>query len=206
METASGSSVTVHTTVYTNRTRLYLAPVVNTFDNRLAKLVNDTTPIAWGINDLLYFEKKVKLNHGIFILHQTKGIAEYLRHIKTKSYFVDDYIFELRNRDIHMSVLRVTRPWRKTHDAFVAGRFSEMYTDRQLKRVKIQPRLATGKPNAIYDVLTKNPEYRATFEQMLMELYGVDCGADGAEYDSFSFSNCYEVFNAPSPPGIKSLI
>jgi len=211
MVTASGSktpgaSVMVHTKMYVNRSKLYLAPVVNSFDSRLAGIINKTTPLAWGVNDLIYHQKKARLNHAIFILHNTIHMRDYMRYVKNKPYYVDDYIFHLGNLDIHMSVLRMTRPWRKTHQAFVNGKFSEMYDDRQLKRVGIRPRLANGKPNAIYQVLTKHPEYQATFEAKLEELYGTNTGAPDAEFDSFSFSNCYEVFNSNNPPGLNELL
>lgn len=171
-------------------------------DRKLPALINDTNVFMWGVNDLVYNRFKGDVQYCLFILHQDEtNIQSYLKHIRDKSYHVDDYIFNLRDPGFHMSVLRVNRTWRSSYTNFTQGRFSKMYTNKQLVRIKVNPRLVTGKDNAIYQVLTHDERYRPAFEQKLLELYNTTIETQkDVEFDSFSFSQTFEVFNAFDKP------
>jgi hypothetical protein len=205
MDLKSYGPITVETKII-NRTRLYMAPVLNAVDNQLPSKINLTDITMWGTNDIVYAKHKQMTQYCLFILHKVnEHLGSYIEYCKSRPFFVDDYIFNLREIDYHMSVIRLPRTWKKSYDAFVDGRFSQMYTDKQLKRVKISPRFYDGRPNAIYQVLTRDEKYREKFEEKLEELYGTTVAPDDAEYDSHNFSHTLEVFNATTTPGFKDL-
>lgn len=189
-----------------NRTRLYMSPILNAVDNKLPGKINLTNISMWGTNDIIYAHNKEYLHYCLFILHKVnEHLGAYIQYCKDRSYFVDDYIFNLRDTNYHMSVIKLPRTWKKSYDCFINGKFSEMFTDKQLKRIKISPRFYDGRPNAIYQVLTKDKNYREKFEQKLYDLYETDTFPDDGEYDSHNFSHTFEVFNANKTPGFQNL-
>jgi hypothetical protein len=204
----SSGEITIDTKIYVNRTKLYLAPVLNAIDDKLPSKLNATNVIMWGVNDIIYKKVKQTVDHCIFILHRGENVnlGIYLEYIHSKIYFVDDYVFNIRDYSYHMSIIRVTRNWKLTYNHFVNGNFSLMYDKRQLVKAKIVPRLHDGTPNAIYSVLTKDARYREVFEEKVFSLYNTtDFPDDSSELDSFNFSQTFEVFNAKTTPGFKEL-
>lgn len=200
--------ITIESKVYVNRTRLYLAPVINAIDKRLPSKINSTDVVMWGVNDIIYQQFKESVDYCIFILHRADRVhfPNYLNYLRDKLYFIDDYVFNLHDYKYHMSVIRVTRNWKNTYTHFINGSFSLMYDNKQMVKAKIVPRLHDGTPNAIYSVLTKDPGYRQTFEDKLFDLYEfTDVTDPNSELDSFNFSQTFEVFNAQTTPGFKEL-
>lgn len=210
----SDEVVKITTNLYANRTVFYLAPIINAMSTQLSRRINFNSAIAWGINDLVYLEHKEKHHYAIFILFRplghspfhadrqrsTQGFQQFLRWVRQQTFFIDDYIYNLRGERLHMVTLKVNRTWKKAYNQFLDGHFSQMYSRRDLHKVQIRPMTRLGKRNAVYEVLTKAERYHEVFEEEVNTLFASNVMMEkGVEYDAHELTRMFEVFNSDQP-------
>lgn len=195
---------------------MYLAPIVNTFGDEVVTMLNATNIQAWGLYDVLYLKAKGQreLSHHLFVLQDPNGIynAEidshvnaglsrrlyqaYLKIVRKSIHYVDDYPFDMQRKQ-HVTVFRVPPSYTDTYDHFISGEFSRMYNEFTLERIGIKQVLRSGKPNLVYQILTRKAEYRQVFQDKINRMFNTTVVLeDSAELDSFAINPTYEVLNA----------
>ena len=198
------------TVSYVNRTRLYLAPTVNTLPKYVIQSINRLNVHMWGVNDVLYeYVGATKTKHLLFMLvvvpQGRNAIAQFKRDVGVLRGFenyVDDYCFNFRQRKLHMIVLHVGSRWRRAYSNFIEGKFSEMFSTTDLNTVQITEFTRTGQLNQPWVVLTKDQRYKQSFQSQIKQFFGTqDVPDELDEYDSFTIYPTSEVFNAkPGKP------
>lgn len=187
----------VNQEVYLNRTKLYLAPILNVINANLKNVE------AYGIYDVKYENVHAEFtrDYHIFILNNpylnTSEFAKALTHIRKSQYYVDDYLFDLNKKNKHMIIMRIPEEYHHSYDAFVIGRFSRMYSVSDLEKLKIPQRTSNGKVNAPWYILTKDASYRKFFISRINEIFGniLDDDHEPLEYDVFHVKPKKEGFN-----------
>lgn len=220
----SSDRIDIHTKlVYIpNRTGFYLAPVLNHLSEALVRRINRTGVLAFAINDIEYVKGKGKHHYCLFILHVPEGMAtvnpdqkvrsrhsfqRYLDYVRKQRYYIDDYRYTLQGKPLHVVAVQINRSWYKAYEAFLQGKFSSMYSRRDLHKVRIKPRTRGGHRNAVFEVLTQADRYHEIFEREVNDLFGTNVIMDTVEeYDSHHLHRSFEVLNATEAPGFDELL
>jgi hypothetical protein len=154
---------------YHNRTKVYLAPMLNYYGDTFRSLIRKLETTAVGIADIL---EKTDNKYCLYFLVNTKKdklkvFDGVLHMLKSYSFFVKDYPFgEIFNNQLHMLVFEIPEELHGAYDAFLDSKYSKMLTTEQ---IDILFNRVYGKTAAV-QVMTKDPEYRVKFEERVNSL------------------------------------
>lgn len=126
--------------LYENRTWLYLYPSLRFYGDDLVERLGKFFKLAVGVGDVNYSKK----GNCIFILFHMelpfadralekyrKDFSEFLSWLSYKPYYVTDYVYNEKEQQ-HMVVIKLPKAMDSAYLDFVAGRYSNMYTDKQV--------------------------------------------------------------------------
>lgn len=186
---------------YVNRTRIYMGNVlISHLDYNTAHALRIMNPVMWGTYDLKYvWAKKLTkyIDYQLFVLLNVDSDVRrsMIPMLKKDKYFIDAYPYSFKQKDLIFAVFKIPKPLRKPYDKFLEGKFSEMFTPRDLQRYDITEQV-DGSYNALFAVLTKDVRFKPVFEEKIAREYGqvVDVDSD-SELDSFFVPPRYEAFN-----------
>jgi hypothetical protein len=188
--------------IYVNRTRIYLVPaLLNQFNPVTQQEFRILRPLMWGTFDLEYLHaKKVpELKYKLFVLvkYDTKARKIIVKKLKEHLLFEDAYPMSFNDQKHLFLVFRIPRSIHKSYDAFVAGKFSEMFTESQLRKLGITE-FEGKKENPVYAILTKKKHFANVFKAKLEEYYDTVIDDEPDEFDSFYVPPTHEGFNSPN--------
>lgn len=126
--------------LYENRTWLYLYPSLRFYGDELMVKLGSFFKLAVGVGDVNYQKK----GNCIFILFHLElpfsdrrlekykqDFANFLSWLSYKPYYVGDYVYNEAESQ-HMVVIKLPKSVDSAYLDFVAGRYSKMYTDKQV--------------------------------------------------------------------------
>ena len=196
-----------------NRTSKYLLPIINTFD---PIFINNFTKISsflrvTTIADVLYgnirrpalfllFDRNGAFNKTTFqyidSVGNKKKFQAYLKYIRSHQYYIDDYIYGDIRGDVHCIIIQIPNAFINAYNAFSESRYSEMYTEEELKTIGIS-KVKNNKPNTTYQVLTKDVNYIPIFQNILNTLFTTNIVIDdNRELDlPLSYDTKTEILN-----------
>jgi len=197
-----------------NKTSMYLLPILKTYSDGFLKPFAELTGhlLCISIADVLYQRATdIKIPSFFFLFdkngpydinnHQYYNPEKYkqlflncLKKIRKQSCYVDDYIYGDLRGDTHCLVVKIPDKFINTYEAFFQSKYSEMYTEEQLKTLAI-PKLRQNKPNRIYQVLVKDPEYVPEFQTLLNDIFGTNIVIDDDRELDLPINNL-EILNA----------
>jgi len=198
--------------IYVNRTRMYLArAMLAYFDKQSLHNVHILKPIMWGTYDQLYLQAKgiKEVHYKLFLLAEIKYKPQRaaLKELRTHKYYEDDYPMDVKDTKYVFIVFKIPEQLHKSYNSFMEGKFSEMFTVEELKKIGIE-KFEDNKPNPVYAVLTKKKHLKEVFRKKLENCFDVQVSEEdleNSELDSFFVPPTYEAFNVDHyGPKIKS--
>lgn len=125
-------------TLIKNKTYNYLLPCLKYYGKEDFNKFKSFLILGAGINDMNIY---VKNNNCIFLLYNLSpglpyaeqkayylSFAEFLDTIRTKSYYVNDYLFNCSTHNAHMVVIKIPDEHEDSFQEFIAGNYSKMYS------------------------------------------------------------------------------
>lgn len=180
--------------IFNNRTYLYLSPVLLKHgDYFKQRVLADTHRIAYGILDTaLLGSPLIESNNKrpIFLLLSTlikpTRLDSFLNFIRTEHYYITDYIFDTFNTypSQRMVVLDIPKEYYKTYDEFKLGNYSSMFTEEQIKDLFESRQVDKD----VIKVLTKDPNYKKTFTQIVEKRFGVEVSTNQIKELDFPYT------------------
>lgn len=179
--------------LFNNKTGNYLSPILNSFDKNFTSFFYGVKNHirCFAIGDIKYEKvKKIGEQYLLFVILDKlgpydvkkemyissdigiKNFNNFLYYARTTEYYFDDYAFNPNSLNEHCLVLRLPEKWHSSYKYFLNSAYSKMYSLEDLKECKISPLLRNGKNNFVYQVLTKDPNYRDIFFKKLNEHFG----------------------------------
>ena len=188
--------------IYVNRTRMYLArAMLAYFDKQSLHNVQILKPIMWGTYDQLYLHaKNVKeVKYKLFLLAEIKYKPQRiaLKELRTHMYYEDDYPMDIQNTKYVFVVFQIPAQLHKSYNSFMEGKFSEMFTVEELKKMGIH-KFEDNQLNPVYAVLTKKKHLKEVFRKKLENCFDVQVSEEdlvNSELDSFFVPPTFEAFN-----------
>lgn len=129
--------------LYENRTYKYLFPIVKHYGEELTNYLRYFIKLGVGLGD-----DNRKLPAGcFFILIDTnpkiqnqkqyfEKLDRFLTWIKYQDYYVDDYIYCMKDDcSSHMVVLDMPSKYNTAYIKFIIGRYSQMYTEQEINKL-----------------------------------------------------------------------
>lgn len=179
--------------LYENKTWLYLYPCLKLYGPELMKELNSFFKLAVGIGDethenngdkniYILFEENVDL-----FLPENKGkdyrerFNEFLNWVRCQPYYVDDYLYDDTHlKEKHMVVLKFPQSKMESYEAFKEGRYSEMYSPKEIellfKQVTLKnkkaEKIVNDKKERIRKILKKDILYLEDFVKTVNEKFG----------------------------------
>ena len=116
--------------------------------------------------------------HYLDISTARLSFMKMIARLKQKPYYVIDYPFD-SNRDGHLHVVVLKIPFPEKFEIFLKGEYSKMYSDEEIeqyipKKYVIQEGDKTiEKVSKIYQVLTRDPDYKSVFADQCYDEFRV---------------------------------
>lgn len=127
--------------IFQNKTVKYLFPCLIEYGEEFVKSLNYFTKVFVGIGDLKHIDFNIE-NPQIYILFEIEDYSfipffQFLKELKQKKYYVDDYPFKADIRDTKYFVVVLTIPekHRDTYYNFKKGNYSQMYSEEDIDRL-----------------------------------------------------------------------
>lgn len=164
-------------TIYMNRTRAYLLPVIKAYGEEFTKMVSSLNKLAVGIGDIITNESNIHHEKHLFILvdilPNKLNFSKSLTYFRNHSSYEDDYVFDsAHDGRLHMLVIQIPNEFVRSLDFFKKSKFSEMYTPEEIEKFFSY----TGNNPTLkkmYEetkkVLIKDNNYRFTFAKKIEE-------------------------------------
>lgn len=188
-------------TPYINRTRIYIGEMLLChLDYNTSHAIRIMKPVMWGVYDLKYVwakKKKKYIDYEVFVLLNVDNNTKksMIPMLSKDKYYVDSYPYSFNNKDLIFAVFKLPKPLHRPFDKFLNGKFSEMYTPKELNKYGVGEML-NGEMNALHAILTKNIKFKPIFENKIAREYGQKIEVDvDSELDSFFVPPRYEAFN-----------
>jgi len=170
--------------VYRNRTLKYIAPLLRAYGKDFVSLLNKVRIKAFTIGDLKFSDS---LSDYIFIIvsiENIKGFYALKNYLQKTDYYVDDYIFSLKNK-LHCMV--INNPRSKAIDYFLSGRYSQMLSEEDINRFFLKTVTVKGieRYTDVYSILTKRKDYDNIFLDKIKRDFNsnIDKLEESTEYD-----------------------
>lgn len=156
-------------TIYLNKTKKYLAPVIKEYGEELTERLNGLFKLGMGVGDFALMDMGMKLETHLFILIDTnlskRSFNSTMNWLKLQNYFAFDYAFDdLHLGHLHMIALEVPPKYHDALSRFKNSEFSAMFDYDDLIKffADRQEEIA---------VFTKDKNFRVEFVQRVNTLY-----------------------------------
>lgn len=161
-----------------NKTSTYLLPILTLYGKEMLEMFAQLYILILkiGIYDVQYLNVKQPAFPCFFILLENKKqLRQVLKKLRFSEYYIDDYIYShITNTQEHVLVLKVHEKFTKAYEAFIQGKFSEMYSAEEIALLNIQK----DKTNKLYRVLTKDRTLLPEFQTALNAEFGTNVVID----------------------------
>jgi hypothetical protein len=172
------------------------------FHENLLQLTNYTTTAigssmqAIKIADVLWIRAKNKWNNlqpCLYIIFDVNGVKKehwvnptegrkrflkFLKYVRTISNYEGDYQLD---DDVHLIALKIPKRFHNAYYKFLQSRYSEMYTEKDIKDLKITPK----NEYSVFNIVTNNPKYKeAILKFELQKIYDTTVIPDGISENS----------------------
>jgi len=155
---------------YKNKTWNYLAPCLRFFGNDFMSKFSKIRLFGIGLADgmcLAQHEGKC-LYLMVDTKYQERFAEQFIEFCSLQDYFVRDYSpSKINNPRRHMIVLELPKRLHKTYDAFVAGKYSKMFTEKQVEKL-----FTNGERREFGKVLKKDMECLKTHVDNINKEFG----------------------------------
>lgn len=144
--------------IYINRTRKYLFPIIKYYGKDFTKYINSLFKLGVGIGDIITNKCGIHHEKHLFILVDTAASSNVsfgttLKWLQNHSAYEDDYAFDAVHKGrLHMIVIRVPDECLTSIDKFKTSEFSKMYTKEQILE--------------LFDYSTKDPKTAETYKDI----------------------------------------
>lgn len=169
--------------LYQNRTARYLLPLLKVYGNTFINKFNLTRLKYCGIGDYNYDEK---IGENIFLVIEVvnwRVFDDFYRYIISQDYYVDDYIFSLKD-NLHCFVLKF--PYTNIINTFLEGKYSKLLAEEDIEKYYLKTYRKNGVEHytPVYSILTKKEGYKYIFLETLKEDFNTMIELDNDfEYD-----------------------
>lgn len=168
--------------LYENRAWKYLYPSLKYYGEELMEKLASFFKVAIGIGDMsleknvgnclfILIDMKLPLNSGNDMNYKI-NFEKFLNWVSYKDYYVTDYVFEdTYISGKHMIVLKIPEKYDFSYLDFIKGRYSKMYTKKELNKFFAVVNLADKSVEKVRNervqntrfVLQKDPKYIQEF-------------------------------------------
>jgi hypothetical protein len=159
--------------IYINKTRKYLFPLIKEYGATFLKLVNDVYKVAVGVGDFVVKNREISYEKHLFLLVDfdvaTHHFIKFLNYVREHPAYEDDYVFgNIQKTSLHMVILKLPEKFNGVLTPFKHGQYSEMFSQENIDLY------FSDKPN-IKAVLVKDHNYKVTFvTKKLNRIYNSD--------------------------------
>lgn len=157
--------------IYINRTFKYIAPLLRLYGKELINLFNSLFIKGIAIGDANFSDEIGTNLHIVFSYKNSKVTGKLLDLVKSKDYYVDDYIFSL---DHYLYCLVLKSPVDVT-GKFINGEYSKLYSkdiiDKVFRRTYKEGNIE--RYTEVYSILTKRLEYDNTFLRKVLHDFNI---------------------------------
>lgn len=160
---------------YDNKTWKYLLPCLRGHGDTFVSKYNPVFKLAVGIHDTLVDGSPMfKDLRVIFLMcdkkHQERKFEEFLNWISYQDYYKTDYCpsADLASRK-HVIVLTIPEEYIDAYDYFLQGKYSLMYTQKQIDFLFSNPTRKNEK-----DILMRNSNVFIPFMEKVREEFGIN--------------------------------
>lgn len=194
----------------------YLLPVLGSYSQEFIKRYNTVHKfiVGCGVSDVEYNAAKKKVfDKHLFLVFDTFGeydevkksyknpryysnqFDEFLKYARNYTHYVDDYYFNGIMSPLHCIVFNVPVKYQGAVKHLKDSKYSLMYSDEDLRNLKIKVNDKTGRKSKKYGVLKKTPEYKLIFEEKLNELFNTNIKIEDDRELEFPFKEEFEILN-----------
>jgi hypothetical protein len=160
-----------------NRTQFYLGRTTSLYPKSFMTYFETIKPQAVGFycDDVLWRKHNKETKPILFFVVNVKNLNSvfmgFLKSTRKSSWYVDDYVLELGTK--HVFCFKVLPQFYNAFEKFMQSKYSQMYTDSQLKDLGIK-KIVNGKENQLYSILKKTPFGLTVFEGTLQKRFYPD--------------------------------
>lgn len=127
--------------LYMNRTWTYLFPLLKYYGIDLETHIKSFMKLAVGISDfnnthteptfciLFDVSTSIQANRPTEL---GEDFANFLDWVRLQDYYLDDYMYDVDDTQLHMLVIKFPEKYLHVYDKFILGEYSEMYTQYEL--------------------------------------------------------------------------
>jgi len=179
-------------TIYLNRTRKYLYPIVKSYGDDFLKVVDSMFKVAIGIGDILVNTCGIQHEKHLFILCDAAFnplvFNKALVWLRGNVAYEDDYVFDLvHSGRLHMIVIKVPENYISSLEKFKKGEFSKMYSTEDIKKFftyKGVDKRQAVLYSKIQKVLIHDHNYKVEFAAQIAKEFNLKEGYPPNEIDS----------------------
>lgn len=181
----------VENTIYPNKTKKYLAPILRYYGNTFATYYIQLNKVAFGINDMVAIKSNHIIEKAIFILFKVSPeFSPFLKWIRTQEYCIYDYVYDIVHYGkYHMIIISYPELYSKSYLKFLEGKYSEMFEKKELELF--------FRNDTTIKILTKDKDYKEEFKKQLQKEFNYfDYIPDNyCDELDIKFSEKQEIFN-----------
>ena len=162
-----------------NKTKKYLLPCLQAYGKEFESMINSVFKVGIGVGDIVIQNRGIRHEKHLFVLIDStiakKFFIDFLYWIREQPMYEDDYTYgSLLDAKYHMVIIKLPIQYYDTFETFKLGKYSEMYTKKELD--------SFFKKDSIYrKVINKDSDYKIKFVGELNELFNSTVSPE--EYD-----------------------
>lgn len=149
--------------LYINKTWRFLAPALKYHGEEFILKFNSMMKLAVGIHDTVLDDSTVSEDNNIYVLVDKnvdyKSFLNFISYVKYEDYYVDSYSYdEIVNPRKIMIILKLPEGFDKTYYSFLQGKYSEMYSKEEIKKLfnnQITGKAKNQQSYIDYEIITK---------------------------------------------------
>ena len=164
---------------YDNKTWRFLFPCLRGHGDIFASKINPLYKLAVGVYDYTLKDQTKFNGRNIFILldmySQNKLCTDFIEFVKYQSYYVTHYCpdTDFGNSRKMMIVISIPERFEPAYDAFIRGKYSEMYNEEEVRILFSNPDRRRE-----YDILSKSTESQKDFLECFSTEFGISCSTN----------------------------
>lgn len=185
-------------TYYVNKTWRFLIPCLKGHGDVFVRKLTPVFRLAVGIHDTLVDDSKISNGRNIYLLCDKltnyKDFDDFLEYVKYQDYYVADYCpdSEIINSRKHMVVITVPEKFNDAYDHFLAGNYSLMYLDEELKLL-----FSNNTRQKEYDILSRSSKILKEFTDEVNIEFGTNAVPEDFKFAELELplKKVEEIFN-----------
>lgn len=147
-----------------NRTKRYLLPILNNYP-KIFKDELQKVHFNLFVGDVDYYRTRQFESNLFIVIPFKQTLINACRAIK---WYKQEYPLNLTDK--YVIVIDIPPEYKDSYENFLLGRYSKMYTSRQIKELGF-PQILNGDINLTYCVLTHNAMAYEDYKRVLREVY-----------------------------------